>query len=64
MKYDFVINTSNEDCLNNVIQYTDKGSIIVFHDSHKALEKLKYILPKVLQHFAEAEYSFQVIPEN
>jgi len=39
-----------QQCLHNVTKHTKAGSVIVFHDSVKAIEKLKIILPKVLQH--------------
>ena len=47
---DFDLETSKEDCLQNVLQNITIGSIIVFHDSIKAEEKLKYALPKVLDY--------------
>ncbi len=62
MSYDFDYNTSPEKCLNNVIHYTHAGSIIVFHDSVKASEKVLYTLPRVLEHFGEKGYTFKSIP--
>ena len=56
---DFDVKLSKEKCLNNVINNTEKGSIIVFHDSEKAFEKLQYVLPKVLAHFTNAGYIFK-----
>jgi peptidoglycan/xylan/chitin deacetylase (PgdA/CDA1 family) len=41
------------DCLRNVKENAKKGSIIVFHDSIKASESLKYALPKVISFFEE-----------
>ena len=35
------------------------GSVIVFHDSEKALKKLYYTLPKVLEHFSHLGYAFK-----
>lgn len=49
---DFDPSISKEDCLENVTQNAKKGSIIVFHDSIKAIDKLKFVLPKVLDHFS------------
>ena len=40
---------SKEMCLENVVSNIHPGSIIVFHDSLKAFEKLKYVLPKTLE---------------
>ena len=62
MSYDFAYNTSPEKCLQNVIRYTRPGSIIVFHDSVKAAEKTLYVLPRVLEHYAEMGYVFKPIP--
>ncbi|MEM6720240.1 MAG: polysaccharide deacetylase family protein [Bacteroidota bacterium] len=58
---DFDNDLSPEKCLSNVLENTEKGSIIVFHDSVKAFEKLKYTLPKVLKHFHELGYTFEPI---
>lgn len=45
---DFDKNISKEKCLENVLNNIQEGSIVVFHDSLKSEEKLKYVLPKVL----------------
>ena len=62
MSYDFDYYTSPEKCLNNVIRYTNVGSIIVFHDSLRASEKVLYALPRVLEYFLEKGFSFKSIP--
>jgi len=59
---DFDKDLSPEKCLSNVIDNTKTGSIIVFHDSLKAFDKLQYALPKVLKHFHELGYTFERIP--
>jgi peptidoglycan-N-acetylglucosamine deacetylase len=56
---DFDIKLSKEKCLSNVLQNTGSGSIVVFHDSEKAYEKLQYTLPKVLEYFTSKGYSFE-----
>ncbi len=58
---DFDVSTSNEECLRNVLNNTKNGSIIVFHDSVKASEKLKFVLPKVLKEFSEQGFVFKAI---
>ncbi|MCF6349264.1 MAG: polysaccharide deacetylase family protein [Flavobacteriaceae bacterium] len=58
---DFDITIDAEKCLDNVIKNTQNGSVIVFHDSEKAFEKLKVVLPKVLVHFSKKGYSFKRI---
>lgn len=50
-------------CLDNVVKNTENGSVIVFHDSVKAFDKLKIVLPKVLEHFNDKGYSFKKIEE-
>ncbi len=47
---DFDQNISKEKCLENVLKNIQKGSIVVFHDSLKSEEKLRYVLPKVLDY--------------
>lgn len=58
---DFDPRLSKENCLNNVLHKTTKGSIIVFHDSGKAFEKLQFVLPKVLSFFTEKGFQFKTI---
>lgn len=58
---DFDSSVSKEQCLQNVINHTKNGSIIVFHDSKKAADKVIYTLPKVLKHFSEKGYTFKAI---
>ena len=56
---DFDTHLSPESCLQNVIKHARNGSIIVFHDSLKAWDRLHYSLPKVLEHFMEKGYIFK-----
>jgi peptidoglycan/xylan/chitin deacetylase (PgdA/CDA1 family) len=58
---DFDINLQPHSCFENVIENTQSGSIIVFHDSIKAFERLEYTLPKVLKHFTELGYKFETL---
>ncbi len=58
---DFDQNIPPERCLENVLNNMEKGSILVFHDSLKAKENLYYTLPKVLKHFSELGFSFEII---
>jgi peptidoglycan/xylan/chitin deacetylase (PgdA/CDA1 family) len=55
---DFDTSISNEQCLRNVISNTGPGSIVVFHDSLKAEERLRYALPGMLEYFSEKGYIF------
>jgi len=45
---DFDAKISNKKCLENVLKNIQPGSIVVFHDSLKSYDKLRYVLPKVL----------------
>lgn len=58
---DFDPKISKEQCLSNVINNVEGGSVIVFHDSLKAKEKLQYVLPKVLEYFSQRGYSFNAL---
>ena len=58
---DFDGKITNEECLNNVIMNLQPGSIIVFHDSIKAFEKLKYVLPATLQYLQDNNYETKVL---
>jgi len=58
---DFDLTLSAEACTKNVIKNTSAGSIVVFHDSAKAFERLKVALPAVLAHFSSLGYSFKAI---
>jgi peptidoglycan/xylan/chitin deacetylase (PgdA/CDA1 family) len=55
---DFDPNISAEQCLQNVLKNTIAGSIVVFHDSIKSFEKLKFVLPRVLNYYSELGYQF------
>jgi len=52
---------SEEQCLNNALNNTTNGNIIVFHDSIKASRNMTYALPEVLKHFSGLGYTFKAI---
>jgi len=56
---DFDTKISGEKCWNNIVKNAESGSIIVFHDSAKAFERMQYALPKTLQYFSEKGFSFE-----
>lgn len=56
---DFDLNINPEKCYTNVIDKVKSGSIIVFHDSLKAAENLKYTLPKVLKELTKNGFVFE-----
>jgi peptidoglycan/xylan/chitin deacetylase (PgdA/CDA1 family) len=61
---DFDPAISPQQCFKNVVNHAEPGSIVVFHDSLKARERLEYALPKVLEHFAALGYSFEALNEQ
>ena len=55
---DFDANFSAETCLRKCLRHTQAGTIIIFHDSLKARRNLTHVLPRYLEHFARAGYTF------
>ena len=47
-----------EACLRLTLAAVRPGDILVFHDSRKASARLRYVLPRVLAHFAERGFRF------
>jgi len=54
---DFDASISEDNCFRNVSENVNPGSIVVFHDSLKAEEKLRYVLPIVLEVISEKGWS-------
>jgi len=55
---------SPEACLKACIQLSGDGTIIVFHDSLKAEEKLRYVLPRFLEHFHKLGFGFKALRQD
>jgi hypothetical protein len=49
---------SPEDCLRYTLAAVRPGDVLVFHDSRKASARLRFVLPRVLAHFAERGFQF------
>lgn len=58
---DFDTGISQQKCLQNVLSHTKNGSIIVFHDSLKAFQKLEYALPLVLEALSGKGFRFKAL---
>jgi peptidoglycan/xylan/chitin deacetylase (PgdA/CDA1 family) len=58
---DFDVSLDARRCARNVTRHAGPGSIVVFHDSEKAFDRLRGALPVVLEHFAQRGYRFEVI---
>jgi len=61
LSFDWNHKISPENCLNNVLLHAKDGSIVVFHDSHKAKVNMTYALPKVLEYFSKKGFKFETI---
>jgi len=58
---DFDRSLTPEQCLQNVILNSSRGAIIVFHDSEKAQERMRFALPEVLKYFSAKGFQFNKI---
>ena len=58
---DFDPAISPNECSYNTVQYSQPGSIIVFHDSSKTSKILFKALPKVLNHFSNTQWELNAI---
>jgi peptidoglycan-N-acetylglucosamine deacetylase len=58
---DFDLKIDGNKCFDNVKRKSSSGSIVVFHDSRKALPRMRAALENTLQYFSEAGYRFEAI---
>lgn len=58
---DYNAKLTPQDCLQNVIRYTRNGSIVVFHDSLKAKDRLFEFLPSAIQYLKAKGFNFSLI---
>jgi peptidoglycan/xylan/chitin deacetylase (PgdA/CDA1 family) len=61
---DFDEAITEEQSLQFVVLRSSPGSIIVFHDSEKAYQKLNYVLPKILHYFSDKGFKFLSLETN
>lgn len=61
---DFDTTITPYQCMENVIKHMEPGSIVVFHDSQKAWDRMSYTLPKVLEHCAANNWQVKALPYN
>jgi peptidoglycan/xylan/chitin deacetylase (PgdA/CDA1 family) len=61
---DFDEKLSPERCLSNVLDNLTPGAIVVFHDSAKAWERMRYALPFVLDYCKEKGWDMKALPMN
>ncbi len=56
---DYDINLTKEEVLDNVLKGVQNGSIVVFHDSEKAGERMTYALNESLKVLSDQGYKFE-----
>jgi peptidoglycan/xylan/chitin deacetylase (PgdA/CDA1 family) len=59
LTHDYAKSLSPDNCLRGSIGAARPGSIIVFHDSHKAERNMTYVLPRFIDHFMNLGYTFK-----
>ena len=59
---DFDQRLTGKQCADNVIRHAGAGSVVVFHDSAKAWDRLQVALPLVLEHFSKEGYQMKALP--
>lgn len=59
ISYDWDKALSPDDCYENVIKRAGDGSIVVFHDSEKAVNNMLPALTKVLEYYNDKGFSFE-----
>jgi len=58
---DFDMSSSAEKCVKNVTSNAEAGSIVVFHDSEKAMPRMQKALIESLKYFSEKGIKFEAI---
>ena len=58
---DFDMRSTPEQCLKNVTRNIRSGSIVVFHDSVKAEERLRYTVPRTLEYLRNEGYAMKAL---
>jgi peptidoglycan/xylan/chitin deacetylase (PgdA/CDA1 family) len=59
---DFDTTLTPQESLEHVVSNVKPGSIVVFHDSQKALPRLEYALPKALEFLSDQGFKFKSLP--
>lgn len=60
---DFDRDITPDQCAENVLSNMQPGSIIVFHDSEKAYERMSYALPMVLEYCKKQNWKMKALPK-
>jgi peptidoglycan/xylan/chitin deacetylase (PgdA/CDA1 family) len=63
LTYDFDHHVTPEACLRGTLNAVRTGSIIIFHDSHKAARNMTYALPRFIDACRDRGYEFCLLEE-
>ena len=61
LSYDYSSSVSPDKCVQNAVEKTRPGSIIVFHDNVKAEKNVTYALPKTIEQLVDKGFEFDKI---
>jgi hypothetical protein len=61
---DFDKTITPQEVLDNVLTNITPGSIIVFHDSEKAYDRMSYALPQVLDYCQKQNWKMKALPKG
>lgn len=61
LTYDFDNRVRPDECLDGALKAVRPGSVVVFHDSHKAERNMTYALPRFVEECRNRGYTFQTI---
>ena len=61
LTYDYDASFNSETCLRAALAHTRPGSIVVFHDSRKAHQNLRAVLPRYLAECTRQGYRFETL---
>jgi peptidoglycan/xylan/chitin deacetylase (PgdA/CDA1 family) len=64
LTYDFDKTYTREHCLELALMYSREGSIVVFHDSEKAKERMLYALPRYIEEMQARGFTFGKLDEE
>ncbi len=59
LTHDYAQSLSPDYCLRGALRAARPGSIVVFHDSHKAEKNMMYVLPRFIDQLAGLGYTFK-----
>ncbi|HLX94028.1 MAG TPA: polysaccharide deacetylase family protein [Puia sp.] len=58
---DFDREVTAEKCASIVRKYSEEGSIVIFHDSEKAMQRMQHALPETLDYFTKKGFRFETL---